>query len=844
MPTIDALAPATVAADDDSLPVSQGGAVRRVTRAQLLAGLQPELAMLPGGLLGRASAGVGAPERIGVGANLQLADGLLSGPAPFRIGDLPMGATPSATDLVGVWQAGQDKALPVGRLLAGLAGVPGIDVSGQVVRAGTGFARSLADWASDAMPVEAFGAVGDGVTDDQAAFDRAVASGRPVRLGPRTYVVNGQWTLISRAMLIGVPGMTVLRRKVQAGGAWISVGGASFAATGIEFDAGSLAGDSWGILVTPICTETLFDGCVFRNSTGASLGSGLTIQARDGLSGVPSRHVVRDCVARDNAVHGIWVQAAAGALVEGCLAHGNGAYGICLDFNDALFQQAVRQGQVLGCRAWGNQRGISVGNFNETNSEPPRWGGLNPDAVGVLVSGNFCHDNSAYGIAAAGSAIQVSGNQIVVAGVGASGCGVLMNATNSVVAGNLVTGPGQFGIDAGGCVDCEVVDNTVRGFAVGINPGGSLGVTVARNRLVGNVWGITAYQVETDGKGRNFGIACQGLRVLGNTIQLKDGSGGGVFLIDGPQDVLVAGNDFQGGPGSSTSQALWAHTDSVLIRDNRWNNKARVICNPVDSGGLAQVQYPDALDGAMLTSAGRGVGSIVGQHQAAMAGQVSFIKVTNGGSGYTAATVTIAGTGAGADATAYVRDGVVFGVAMRSGGSGYGISGATVTILGDGSGATAVAAVGLPVPEGRRLRLHCNGPVRFKRVGSVPFQDNWTGTDILVPAASEIEWVGTWGGWQAVAFANGDYVAPTGDGGVALRSVSGDVALRPSGPGQVRFGSDAEPGGFVSTLGRGSPEGVVSAPPGSDYRNLDGGAGTTFWLKRSGVGATGWAAIG
>jgi hypothetical protein len=33
------------------------------------------------------------------------------------------------------------------------------------------------------------------------------------------------------------------------------------------------------------------------------------------------------------------------------------------------------------------------------------------------------------------------------------------------------------------------------------------------------------------------------------------------------------------------------------------------------------------------------------------------------------------------------------------------------------------------------------------------------------------------------------------------------------------------------------------APPGSDYRNLNGGAGQTFWLKQSGVDSTGWIAI-
>lgn len=44
------------------------------------------------------------------------------------------------------------------------------------------------------------------------------------------------------------------------------------------------------------------------------------------------------------------------------------------------------------------------------------------------------------------------------------------------------------------------------------------------------------------------------------------------------------------------------------------------------------------------------------------------------------------------------------------------------------------------------------------------------------------------------------------------------------------------------TVGSGSPEGVVIAVVGSFYSRLDGGAGTTFYVKESGTGNTGWIA--
>jgi hypothetical protein len=40
--------------------------------------------------------------------------------------------------------------------------------------------------------------------------------------------------------------------------------------------------------------------------------------------------------------------------------------------------------------------------------------------------------------------------------------------------------------------------------------------------------------------------------------------------------------------------------------------------------------------------------------------------------------------------------------------------------------------------------------------------------------------------------------------------------------------------------GNGSPEGVVTANPGSLYLNAAGGAGTSLYVKQSGVSNTGW----
>lgn len=848
MPTIDQLPGAIVSADSDLVPVSQAGFIRSVSRAQLVAGMQPTLAVPQGTLLGRSIPGVGAPEPVSVGANLVLRNNTLSAvAAPFFIDALPGGTIPVATDRVAMVQDGTEAAVAYGEFMAGLQSVPGIDGSGLVVKpSGATSSRSLAVTLADALPVEAFGAAGDGFTDDTAALAAAVESGKPVRLGPKTYIINGQWTIATSAILLGVPGSTVLQRASQSGdGAWISIQGPSFAAFGIVFDAnrGAVAQESWGVLVTASCSRSEFDTCTFTGGQGVTQGNGLTLLASDPD---PVQHVVRNCDLFGNSAHGLWVQAVGGVQVLDNRAHDNGAYGICLDYNDATFTKKVRLAQVLGNRCWNNLRGISVGNYNATNTQPPVWGNDNPDALDILIAGNTCHQNQVYGIAAAGARVSVQDN--LLSGNGSTsngGAGLLANVSCSRICGNTVTGASQYGIDSGGSLDSDISNNHVSGAVVGINPGGSQRVRVSHNFLKDCIWAVTVYNIETDGQGENFGISTDRLTLSDNWISIPGPAGGGIYLIDAPQNVSVLRNTFVGGAGSSASQAVWAHTDSITIEGNSWNNQARCIANPAAVGPLQQVQVPDIADEVMITSAPQGVQSMVTQHAAACQGRITFVKVTAGGVGYTSAAVAIAGAGHGAAAVPYISGGKVIGIAVTNAGQGYDAAGATaVTITGDGSGATAVASVGLPVWEQRRLRVSCNCPVRFARVGSSPFQENWTQYDLSAPANTIVEWLGVWGAWRAVQFPGCDYLDPLGDGSLVVRSSGqGDLTLRPAGGGRVRIGSDAEPWGYISCIGHGSPLGVVTAPPGSDYRNLDGGAGKTLWIKQSGQDASGWVAI-
>ena len=586
------------------------------------------------------------------------------------------------------------------------------------------------------------------------------------------------------------------------------------------FDANgaTVAVESWGVLVTSQCLRSDFHRCVFRNASGASLGSGLVFQSSDPAL---TEHVVRDCTFSGNAAHGLWVQACAGVLVAECRAFGNARYGIVVDYNDAAFVKKARLALVIGNRCWANQRGISIGNFNATNAEPARWGNANPDAIAVLVANNICHDNSIYGVAISGNAIAVQGNVLSNNGIGTSGGGgVLANAAYSSVSSNTVTGAAVYGIDCGGSIGLDVRDNVISGPMFGINCGGGQFVRVDGNRMQDcSVFAVSVNNVETDGAGGNFGMACSGTSVCNNWIALA-GTAGGVWLRDGPQLVHVARNHFVG--TGLVGNCLWADTDSLLVEGNRYNFSARHAGGVALVGGLQQMVFPDIADDIVISAAPGGVGSMVSSRQSQMAGKIAFVRITAGGSGYTSATLAIGGAGAGAVAQAVVSDGAIIGAVVSAAGSGYGGFGMSVpiTITGNGTGATAVACAGLPLPEERRLRVRCDVAVRFTAAGASPAQGNWTGADITMQAGSDIDWTVANGGWRAGQF-----------------SASHTLA------GQVRRVALGEAVGCSSGVGRGSPQGVVAAAPGSDWRNLDGGAGGTYWIKQSGTGSSGWVAV-
>ena len=100
------------------------------------------------------------------------------------------------------------------------------------------------------------------------------------------------------------------------------------------------------------------------------------------------------------------------------------------------------------------------------------------------------------------------------------------------------------------------------------------------------------------------------------------------------------------------------------------------------------------------------------------------------------------------------------------------------------------------------------------------------------------------------AFPNGGVAiaasgTPTSPGAGCL-SVSGTTASTSTTTGALIVSGGVGVAGAVNSLyqrvGSGTPEGVVTAPVGAVYHRTNGGAGTSFYVKESGTGNTGWVA--
>lgn len=218
-------------------------------------------------------------------------------------------------------------------------------------------ARKLTDVLSDTLNVKDFGAVGDGVANDTAAIQAALAymasTGRNVLVTPGVYLsdpltINVQAYTLQAAFTGTDRERCVIKRRTTGAGAFVTVGAASgtsfqagFQFSNIQIDGGSNTnGDAF---VAYDLVRSTFDNCTFRGGVVAChLFGGISLTFKDCLfeaaqlglriekftsaagGGWPNLIRIRGGEIVDNVVGGIYFDHGRMLLLDGVDVEGNG----------------------------------------------------------------------------------------------------------------------------------------------------------------------------------------------------------------------------------------------------------------------------------------------------------------------------------------------------------------------------------------------------------------------------------------------------------------------------------------------------------------------------------------
>jgi parallel beta-helix repeat protein len=424
--------------------------------------------------------------------------------------------------------------------------------------------------------VRAYGAVGDGATDDSTAIQAAITANRQVLIPPGTFVVGTSLTVPSNTTIMGMGNTSIL--KADAASSPISILSATSVTNvlikdlKIDVNRANQSGNAdYGIYFNTVTDSFIFDvlviesywkgiyavdsnniqirGCRIYNMRDTaielstckkSVVSGCVVEgiladgglAPDGIRIVGEDLLVSDCVVHDSMYRCFAIEGSAGThsircKIDNCIAYDYKDYGYFMNYNtDCAITNCMARGK--GDAGW---------------KASPTGGGIGSRvAVNCLIANNVCEDNwqngintgsdtvagdaTSYGISILGNICR-NNNQ----GAGSGWGGIFMYAEAGV-------GTEDFLVANNICFDDQAAAETQK-FGIRISSGSQVGHMIVNNICKGNAeTGIVLSGHELFAEGN----------VCKNNGQITTGYG---INLTGASDSVVRGNvcyDDQGTP--------------------------------------------------------------------------------------------------------------------------------------------------------------------------------------------------------------------------------------------------------------------------------------------------------
>jgi Pectate lyase superfamily protein/Right handed beta helix region len=539
-------------------------------------------------------------------------------------------------DQVEIWRSGTSRSLTVGQLV------------------------SLATYGGP-INVKQYGAVGDGVTNDNAAFAAAIAAGSPIYVPPGTYNL-GSTALRPKTgtKIYGVPGLSILKRTGNDASSYLQayfdiIDVQDVTLDGLVFDFTANTSREYGFIVRSttlgLTQRIAIRNCTFKNTpnfierfvqgvriednyflgggiNGASSGVGIGGQIVAG-AGVNSDGVSRDITIANNYFENmrteavdvnwnVWDVVICNNMMINCdLTTGTGEYidiggstdgtNICrhiiVSGNNIIVTNAALASTGIRIKQWTTDVTVT-GNTIRSASGGSASAAIttNVSASDVTITGNAIEGFQA-GIAATspGSRVTITGNSIrgSLSGITATGCTDL-NISGNTIAVATPTGTAR-GIFLTSCTGFVIADNRVFGFGIdGISTdAGSSPGTISGNFSSGNV---------TDG----IHVFGPNIAITGNTAYLNGRIG---INLAGAQHLTLVGNSSYNNSQITANQYginVAAGCDFAMVEGNKSYDTQGVGAtqNGIAFGACDRVKYNNNICWPVKTTAQAGTGSL------------------------------------------------------------------------------------------------------------------------------------------------------------------------------------------------------------------------------------------